>query len=79
MRFGFQNPRKTRKKNWKNEKKQMEKKKLVDLVPSGGCERVYYESFPKFRLRKWRVRNWLGTPVGVNTSSLLNSLVPKVV
>ena len=63
MRFGFQNPRKTRKKNWKNEKKQMEKKKLVDLVPSGGCERVYYESFPKFRLRKWRVRNWLGTPV----------------
>ena len=40
MGFGFQNPGKTGKKNWKNEKKQIKKKKLVDLVPSGGCEQV---------------------------------------
>ena len=26
-------------------------------------ETLDYESFPKFRPRKWRVRNWLSTPV----------------
>ena len=26
-------------------------------------ETLDYASFPKFRLRKWRVRNWLSTPV----------------
>ena len=26
-------------------------------------ETLDYESFSKFRLRKWRVRNWLSTPV----------------
>ena len=36
--------------------------------PRCGYETLDYKSFSKFRLRKWRVRNWLGSPVGSTTA-----------
>ena len=38
-------------------------------------ETLDYKSFSKFRLRKWRVRNWLGTPLPNSSRILLQYVV----